>query len=157
MKRVSFEAGSWEVSGERQDEPGRERVGYPHVRTGILILLLCSRVAAAQQDPDPWFAPDKALHFSFSAGIAGLGYGGAALFTEDRNVRLAVGAGLALTAGVTKELLDLAGLGQPSWKDLAWDLAGTATGVLLSWLLDLLVTSFTSPCVSGVRAPCHGG
>ena len=109
------------------------------MRTGILILLLCSTVASAQQDPDPWFAPDKALHFSFSAGIAGLGYGGASLFTEDRNVRLAVGAGLALTAGVGKELLDLAGLGHPSWKDLVWDVAGTATGLLISWLLDHFV------------------
>ncbi|MDP3153918.1 MAG: hypothetical protein Q8N23_14695 [Archangium sp.] len=126
------------------------------MRTGILILSLCSTVAAAQQDPDPWFAPDKALHFSFSAGIAGLGYGGAALFTEDRAVRLAVGGGLALTAGIAKELLDLAGLGQPSWKDLVWDLAGTATGLLVSWLVDLLVTSLSSPCV-GARLPCPGG
>lgn len=117
-------------------------------------MLLCSTVAAAQQDPDPWFAPDKALHFSFSAGIAGLGYGGAALFTEDRAVRLAVGGGLALTAGIAKELLDLAGLGQPSWKDLVWDLAGTATGLLVSWLVDLLVTSLSSPCVNGARQPC---
>lgn len=127
------------------------------MRTGILILLLCSTVAAAQQDPDPWFAPDKALHFSFSAGIAGLGYGGAALFTEDRNLRIAFGAGLALTAGVGKELLDLAGLGQPSWKDLVWDLAGTATGVLISWLVDLLVTSLTSPCANGMKSPCPAG
>jgi putative lipoprotein len=109
------------------------------VRATLLFILVCSTGAAAQADPDPWFAPDKALHFSFSAGLAGLGYGGAALFTEDRRVRLAVGAGVALTAGIAKELLDLTGLGRPSWKDLAWDVAGTAVGLVLSWLLDTYV------------------
>jgi uncharacterized protein YfiM (DUF2279 family) len=105
----------------------------------VLLALLCSTLAFGQVDPDPWFAPDKALHFSFSAGLAGLGYGGAALVTEDRGVRLAVGAGVALTAGIAKELLDLAGLGHPSWKDLAWDVAGAAVGLALSWLLDRFV------------------
>jgi putative lipoprotein len=95
--------------------------------------------ASAQADPDPWFAPDKALHFGFSAAISGLGYGGTALFTEDRAVRIVVGASLGLAAGITKELLDLAGFGQPSWKDLVWDVAGVAVGVVLSWVLDVFV------------------
>lgn len=84
-------------------------------------------------------APDKALHFSFSAGIAGLGYGSSALFTEERGVRVAVGAGAALLAGMAKELADLAGFGGASWKDFAWDVAGTGVGVLVSWLLDRFV------------------
>lgn len=105
----------------------------------LLVLLLWAGSASAQVDPDPWLAPDKALHFSFSAGLAGLGYGGAALMTDDRGVRLAVGAGVALTAGIAKELADLAGLGRPSWKDLAWDVAGTGVGLLVSWLLDRFV------------------
>ena len=109
------------------------------MRAAVLITLLSSTAALAQQDPDPWFAPDKALHFSFSAGLAGVSYGGAALATEDRGVRLAVGAGVALTAGLVKELLDLSGLGHPSWKDLAWDFAGTAVGLVVSWLLDRFV------------------
>lgn len=96
-------------------------------------------LGAAQPDPDPWFAPDKALHFSFSAGLAGLGYGGAALVTEDRAIRLVVGGSVALGAGIVKELLDLGGLGHASWKDLAWDVAGTAVGLALSWLLDRFV------------------
>lgn len=109
------------------------------MRPGLLMVLLWSGVAAAQVDPDPWLAPDKALHFSVSAGLAGLGYGGAALFTENRPARLAIGAGFALSAGIAKELADLAGLGSPSWKDFAWDVAGTAVGVLVSWLLDCFV------------------
>lgn len=111
------------------------------MRTALLLVLLSGGAASAQTDPDPWFAPDKALHFSFSAGIAAVGYGGTALFTEERGVRIVVGAGLALTAGIGKELLDLAGLGHPSWKDFAWDCAGTAVGVVLSWLVDVFIIS----------------
>ncbi len=109
------------------------------MRAGLLLVLLWSGSAAAQTDPDPWLAPDKALHFSISAGLSGLGYGATALFTEDRRVRIAVGAGFALTLGIAKELADLAGLGHPSWKDLTWDVAGSAVGVLVSWLLDHFV------------------
>ena len=115
------------------------------MRAGLLLLLLWAGSAAAQTDPDPWLAPDKALHFSVSAGLAGLGYGGAALFTEDRRVRLAVGAGFALTLGIAKELADLAGLGRPSWKDLTWDVAGIAVGLLVSWLLDHFVFTPLQP------------
>ena len=122
------------------------------MRAFALLILLGSTGAAAQQDPDPWFAPDKALHFSFSAGLAGLGYGGAALVTEDRGIRLAVGAGVALTAGIAKELLDLTGLGNPSWRDFAWDVAGTAVGLAISWLLDRYVfTPLAHPVVAGAR------
>jgi putative lipoprotein len=109
------------------------------MRALFLVLTLASTVALAQADPDPWFAPDKALHFGVSAGIAALGYGGAALLTEQRGVRVALGAGLGLAAGIGKELLDLAGLGSPSWRDLAWDVLGTGFGVLASWLLDVFV------------------
>lgn len=109
------------------------------VRAGFLIVLIWSAAVAAQTGPDPWFAPDKALHFTLSAGLASAGYGGAALFTEHRGVRLAVGGGLALTAGAAKELADLAGLGSPSWKDFAWDAAGTGVGLFLSWLVDRFV------------------
>lgn len=109
------------------------------LRLVSLLVALAGSTAFAQADPDPWFAPDKALHFGVSAGLAGLGYGGASLFTEDRAVRIAVGAGFAFSAGIAKELLDLAGLGRPSWKDLAWDALGTAVGVVLSWVLDVFV------------------
>ena len=109
------------------------------VRFALLLVTLWAGSAAAQIDPDPWFAPDKALHFSVSAGLAGLGYGGTALFSEDRAVRVAVGAGFALSLGIAKELADLAGLGHPSWKDFTWDVAGTAVGLVASWLLDRFV------------------
>lgn len=108
-----------------------------------LLLGLAAAPAHAQVD-DPWFAPDKALHFGVSAGLAGAAYGLTALATDDVGVRLGVSAGVALAAGIGKELLDLAGFGHPSWKDLTWDLLGTVTGVGLSFLVDRLVTALTA-------------
>lgn len=93
---------------------------------------------------DEWLGRDKALHFGVSAGIAAGGYAGTAAFTDDRTTRLLVGAGLALGAGAGKELWDLAGHGDPSAKDLAWDVVGTATGLAFAWLVDRLVTRYTA-------------
>lgn len=88
---------------------------------------------------DPWFAPDKALHFGVSAGLASAGYAASSLLFEDRRARLLSGAGLALTAGIAKELSDLAGNGDPSWKDLTWDAVGTAVGLAVAWAIDSFV------------------
>jgi putative lipoprotein len=85
---------------------------------------------------DDWFGRDKALHFAASAGIALGGYGGATLFTADRPARLATGGGLALAAGIAKEISDRYTGGDPSWRDLGWDVVGTATGLTLGYLID---------------------
>jgi putative lipoprotein len=97
--------------------------------------LLASRRARAA-DPDPWFGRDKAIHFSASAFLASGGYGVTALVSEDRRVRLAVGGGFAFSAGVAKELWDLSGHGDPSWRDLTWDAIGTVTGLALASAID---------------------
>lgn len=94
---------------------------------------------AQASDPDPFWGPDKALHFGISAALAGAGYGVTSAFTESRPARLAVGASVALAAGVGKELLDLAGLGHPSWKDFAWDVIGAATGLLVAFVIDWFI------------------
>lgn len=94
---------------------------------------------ARATEVDPWFGQDKALHFSISAGLAGGGYGTTAALVDDRRWRLPVGATVALGAGVGKELYDLTGRGDPSWRDLAWDLGGTVTGLAVAWLIDRLL------------------
>lgn len=121
------------------------------MRALLVVLLLGSNAGFAQApaDPDPWLGPDKALHFAFSAGIAGAGYASAALFADDIGVRLLVGGGLSLGAGAAKELFDLAGFGHPSWKDFAWDVVGAATGLLVAWLIDHLVATWSSPGPAG--------
>jgi uncharacterized protein YfiM (DUF2279 family) len=88
---------------------------------------------------DPWLGRDKALHFGASAGLALAGYGGTALLTADQGHRLGVGASLALGAGIGKEIADRYTGGDPSLRDLAWDVVGTASGLVLAWLLDRYV------------------
>ncbi|RLB56020.1 MAG: hypothetical protein DRJ42_04550 [Deltaproteobacteria bacterium] len=100
--------------------------------------MLVTSAAQAQTDDD-WLGADKALHFSVSAGLAGGGYALGAVFWHDYAPRLLLGAGISLTAGVIKELVDLAGPGDASWRDMAWNLMGIATGLLVAWLIDVAI------------------
>jgi putative lipoprotein len=95
--------------------------------------------AHADTGDDPWLGQDKLLHYSVSAGIAGSGYVAGALIFDTRAHALAVGAGAAALAGVGKELADLAGLGNASFKDLAWDGLGMVTGLAVAFGIDLLI------------------
>src|SRR5262249_36604040 len=104
----------------------------------LLGVLLCS-VPARAEDPDPWFGSDKTLHFGATATAAAAGYGQAALVFDGYVPRAATGAAFGLGLGIGKEVLDAAGLGDASWKDLAWDVAGTAVGVAVALSVDLLV------------------
>lgn len=105
-----------------------------------LLTLPAADAAATPTDPDPWVGPDKALHFTLSALITAGSYGVSTVFTEQIPVRIAFGAGVGLTAGAAKELLDLAGFGHPSWRDVAWDALGTAVGVGISVAFDVALS-----------------
>lgn len=109
------------------------------MRALALTLFFASSVGYAQTDPDPWLGSDKALHFGVSAGLAGLGYAGTAFFTDDVKLRLIIGGAFSLSLGAAKELADLAGWGHPSWRDFTWDVIGTATGLVVAWLIDTFV------------------
>jgi len=118
---------------------------------GVAAVLLGARPARAA-DPDPWFGRDKALHFSLSAALATGGYGAMALATDDRRVRLAVGGGFAFSLGIAKELWDLSGHGDASWRDLTWDAVGTVTGLAFAaavdWTIQKLAASTKAPSVT---------
>lgn len=105
----------------------------------ILVGIVFVATEARAADDDPWFGDDKLLHYGVSAGIAGAGYVTGALLLGTRADGLALGAGMAAIAGVSKEVADYFGPGNASWKDLAWDGLGIVTGLGLAWGLDLLV------------------
>lgn len=124
----------------------RPRPSFARARTawqnGAIVLagmILLARPARAD-DPDPWLGTDKALHFGVSAALAGTGYGVSSLVLDEPATRALAGAGFSLTLGASKELYDLAGHGDPSWKDVTWDIAGTAVGVGVALLVDALLS-----------------
>jgi putative lipoprotein len=102
---------------------------------------------------DEWFGKDKSLHFGVSAGLAVGGYAASALVLDEPWQRSVAGTGFALTFGVAKETWDAAGHGDPSWKDLTWDVAGTAVGVGLALAVDLLLFHDSAESQRQARAP----
>jgi putative lipoprotein len=118
----------------------------------VLASIIPPRSAQGQTaDADPWWGRDKALHFSAAASLAVIGYAGTSMGTERRPARAAGGAALAVGAGVAKELWDLDGHGDASWKDLSWDLIGAATGVLFSLAVDWSIHRLFQPPAGRAR------
>jgi len=95
-----------------------------------------TRLPAQAAEPDPWFGRDKVMHLTVSFALAGTSYAAAAGCTKRTSIRILSGAGIALSAGIAKELYDQYGGGGFSWRDLTWDAVGTATGTLVAWLVD---------------------
>jgi putative lipoprotein len=100
----------------------------------LAVMCFCGTASA-----DDWFGRDKALHFGASAIIAGSAYGVTTAFDDRRVVAFAVGGGIGLGAGIAKEGYDALGYGDPSWKDLAWDVAGTLVGLGIAYGVDALL------------------
>ena len=108
---------------------------------GFVVALgsLSSASVAAAADEDPWTSSDKTKHFAVSAGLATAAYTGGALLFDARGHALIFGGAVTLAIGAGKELADLAGAGDPSWKDFTWDVIGTTAGLALAWSLDLAI------------------
>lgn len=122
----------------------------------LAVLASTARAHAAEPDPDPWLGTDKALHFGAVTSLAIGGYAlGAALF-ESKGGGVLVGGGVAVTASVGKELIDLAGAGHASWKDLAWDGLGTATGLALALAAHVLIDALSKPSAPRPEVPPSG-
>jgi putative lipoprotein len=58
---------------------------------------------------------------------------------EKRSSALALGGGVALAAGIGKEVYDATGHGHASERDLVWDVVGTVTGLALAFGVDWLI------------------
>lgn len=119
-----------------------------HLRPPAAALLLAASAALSATPlagQDAWFARDKAEHFVASAVIATGAYAFAIPVWDCKRPRALFGAGVALGAGLLKEWSDARGGGQASWKDLAWDVLGVASGLALMWGFD----SAPGSCPSG--------
>jgi putative lipoprotein len=100
----------------------------------VTVALLLALVGPARADD--WFGRDKDLHAAASAVIAAGSYGAVTPWIEAPAGRAAVAASVAISVGAAKEAWDAAGHGDPSWKDFAWDVAGTIVGVGVALLID---------------------
>ena len=124
----------------------QSRRRYPHrVRLSILVFPVAFSFigipsTANATDTDPWLGPDKAKHFGACAVLAVGGYSIGTVSFEVRWPRLLLGGGIALSAGVGKEIYDAMGYGNPSARDLVWDLIGTGFGLALAWTVDVLLS-----------------
>ena len=105
----------------------------------LIFSLICG--SARANPADPWFGPDKALHFGISVALAAGGYAASSSWLDSRNGRALAGAAFSLTVGAGKELWDLSGHGDPSWRDFTWDVIGTAAGIALVASVDALIGS----------------
>jgi len=107
----------------------------------------------ARASDDPWTGPDKALHFGLSTALSAGSYGlGAALWDDpdDRWKAALLSLGVTLGAGGAKELADLAGLGDPSWRDFTWDVIGAVVGLGLAFTFDVALRGW--PTADGAGA-----
>lgn len=135
MAPTQLEPAATEASAQRRSG-ARSAV----MRTGaaLVIATLGAMLSPVRARADEWLGADKALHLSVSGALAIGGYVLAVPLFDERAPRIVLGASVALTLGIAKELADLAGAGDPSWRDIFWDVVGTATGVLLAWVVDLV-------------------
>lgn len=104
----------------------------------LTLILLASTAQAS--DADPWFGRDKALHFGLSAALSISGYAASSIWLDARTERAASGGTFSLSLGAAKELWDLSGHGDPSWRDFTWDVLGTGVGLALAVVGDTLLT-----------------
>lgn len=121
--------------------PFGRRAGPRAAGLAMVLSLAFAAGTAAAEEPDPWFGPDKALHFGVSVALAGGGYGASALVLDRPWERAIAGGTFSLALGAGKELYDLSGHGDPSWRDFTWDVVGTAVGVGIALLVDAAVSS----------------
>jgi putative lipoprotein len=111
-------------------------------------LCLFSSHPVAAHAQDDWLGRDKLWHFSASAGLAGAGYALSSPWLEKPGLRYAAGFSFSLSAGIAKELWDLSGHGDPSLRDLTWDVLGAAVGATLALALDFAFSRGRERCTA---------
>ncbi len=82
-------------------------------------------------------AETRALHFGVSVALSAGGYAGSSLFLEKPWQRALAGSLFSLSVGAGKEGFDAVTGGDPSFKDFAWDAAGTLVGAGIAFSVDV--------------------
>ncbi len=116
----------------------------------LLIMLMCISSDPRAQEPsndqlsepnsvdDPWIGKDKFLHFTISAGLVLTSY---YVYREEFNNSETgsyyFSGGLTISLGALKEYYDWhhPHRHQASWRDLIADIAGTATGLTIAYIM----------------------
>jgi uncharacterized protein YfiM (DUF2279 family) len=100
------------------------------------MLALCLSLShhPAPRPADRWIGEDKLKHYFVSFLVTSLAASGARAAGAGRRATLYAGAGTGAALGVLKELDDRRhpATSSPSFRDLAWDLAGVGTGVAVA-------------------------
>lgn len=125
----------------------------------VVVGLVGALLRPAGAAEDSWTGTDKALHFGISTALAAGSYGlGVALWPEpdERWKAALLSTGVTLGAGGAKELADLAGLGNPSWKDFTWDVIGLAVGLGLAFTFDLALRGWAPDRGAGAGVALGG-
>lgn len=106
-------------------------------RIGLAVVTLVLGVLGSEaQAQDRWLGADKGLHFGVSAVLVTGAYAGASFVSHEPFQRALFGAGVGVAFGVGKEVWDATGRGDPSLRDLTWDIVGCGFGVGLALLVD---------------------
>lgn len=104
--------------------------------TAAALVASCLLPRTAQASDD-WWAADKALHFGVSVALSSAGYAASSLVLDEPWQRALAGGAFSLGMGAAKEAYDGVSGGDPSWKDFAWDSAGSFVGASISLSVDV--------------------
>ena len=109
-----------------------------------LIIFVATTTLFVTKPADAWasdvFGPDKALHFGVSFSLAAAGHVFSTALVERETSRALIGAAFAIVVGGGKELFDLAGFGDASGWDFAFDVLGAVTGAFFAYAIDLIIS-----------------
>jgi putative lipoprotein len=90
----------------------------------------------AQAADDAWWGKDKQKHLLLSSGAAFVTYVWLGHSGMEPSLRMGATALVVLGVGALKEARDALGYGHASWKDMTWNVIGTAVGLIVAWVVE---------------------
>jgi putative lipoprotein len=100
------------------------------------LLCVCFHSSRVQAADDLWWAKDKQKHLLVSSGAAFATYIWLGHSGLESTSRAGVAALVVLGVGALKEARDALGYGHASWKDMTWNVIGTAVGLVVAWAVE---------------------